>query len=387
MRGDGTRFLRYALIAIGGAWACGARTGLGLLGEDGRTQNFGGDGGGAESSVGGDEGAEPPSCAQGEAGATLCREGESCCASPLVSGGTFYRTYDEPLVHGGARLAADGGPTGEADPATVSDFRLDKYMVTVGRFRQFVTAWNGGAGYLPPGGSGKHTHLNDGKGLANSGTPGTYETGWLASDDANVAPTDANLVCAPSGWATWTPSPGSHEDLPMVCANWYEAYAFCIWDGGFLPSEAEWEYAAAGGSEQREFPWGSTDPGTGNEYAIYGCYYPSLDGIGPAGGTCNPTPVGLATRGAGLWGQLDLAGQASEWNLDLYAPYVDPCTDCAKLTSRDQSTPACSPDSPCRVNRGGASGSPLKELLPPVRYFMWPSYHGYYYGFRCARSP
>jgi hypothetical protein len=26
-----------------------------------------------------------------------------------------------------------GGPTGEADPATVSDFRLDKYLVTVGR--------------------------------------------------------------------------------------------------------------------------------------------------------------------------------------------------------------------------------------------------------------
>ena len=48
----------------------------------------------------------------------------------------------------------------------------------------------------------------------------------------------------------------------MNCVNWFEAYAFCIWDGGFLPSDTEWEYAAAGGSLQREYPWGSTAPGT-----------------------------------------------------------------------------------------------------------------------------
>jgi len=47
----------------------------------------------------------------------------------------------------------------------VGDFKLDKYEVTVGRFRQFVAAWNGGAGYTPPAGSGKHTHLNGGNGL------------------------------------------------------------------------------------------------------------------------------------------------------------------------------------------------------------------------------
>jgi formylglycine-generating enzyme len=61
---------------------------------------------------------------------------ESCCTSlevtnDSVDGGiSYYRTYAND----------GGGPTGEADPATVSGFRLDKYLVTVGRFRQFVMA-------------------------------------------------------------------------------------------------------------------------------------------------------------------------------------------------------------------------------------------------------
>jgi formylglycine-generating enzyme required for sulfatase activity len=37
-----------------------------------------------------------------------------------------------------------------------------------------------------------------------------------------------------------TSSAGSKENLPINCVNWWESYAFCIWDGGFLPSEAEW---------------------------------------------------------------------------------------------------------------------------------------------------
>jgi sulfatase modifying factor 1 len=337
--------------------------------------------GGAEAGADGGSTGSPPSCAPGGPGLTNCGPGgsgaESCCGSVGVGGGTFYRTYDDD----NGTLAADGGPTALADPATISTFALDKYLVTVGRFRQFVNAWNGGAGYTPPAGSGKHTYLNGGRGLANGASPGTYESGWVASDDVNVAPTDTNLACP---YSTWTASPGENENLPSNCVNWYEAEAFCIWDGGFLPSDAEWEYAAAGGSQQREYPWGSTAPGTNNQYAIYAlngvCYYPSGGSPCPQGtGLENYAPVGTATLGAGLWGQLDLAGEVWEWNLDATATnggaatYEDPCTDCADLTAGSS-----------RVMRGGNQQSQLFSSLSSSRP---PTERDYYLGFRCARAP
>jgi formylglycine-generating enzyme required for sulfatase activity len=260
------------------------------------------------------------------------------------------------------------------DPATVSTFRLDKYDVTVGRFRRFVAAWNGGSGYSPPAGSGKHVHLGGGRGLVGGGTAGTYEPGWLTSDSVNIAPTDANLACNP-GYETWTRTPANHDKHPINCVNWYEAYAFCIWDGGFLPSEAEWEYAAAGGSDQREYPWGSMSPGTGNSYAIYGCYYPS------GTTTCtndvtNIAPVGTASLGAGRWGQLDLVGNVIQWNLDWFLAYAVPCTDCADL----------SPGS-SRVSRGGNFVFAAQNLLPPHPAGDLPTVRIGELGFRCARAP
>jgi sulfatase modifying factor 1 len=308
----------------------------------------------------------PLSCAPGGAGMSNCgSSSESCCTSLEVTGGTYDRTYAN----------SGGSPSGEADPATVSTFWLDKYEVTVGRFRQFVDAWNGGAGYAPSAGSGKHAHLNGGNGLANSssdaGGAGAYEMGWAASDDSNIAPTNANLACEPK-FDTWTPSVESRENLPINCVNWYEAYAFCIWDGGFLPSEAEWEYAAAGGIRQQRYPWGSTDPGTTNQYAIYDCHYPSGSGSCTGGAA----PVGTASLGAGLWGQLDLAGNVNEWNLDFYASYGAPCADCAYLTTAGS----------YRVIRGGYFYNFASYLLPSGRSDDPPSVRSVCIGFRCARS-
>jgi sulfatase modifying factor 1 len=316
---------------------------------------------------------EPSSCQVSVAGTTNCGgSSESCCTSLEVTpNGSYYRTYTN----------SGSGPTGEADSASITGFRMDKYLVTVGRFRQFVSAWNNGSGYMPSAGSGKHTYLNAGQGLANSGSAGTYETGWDATDWNNttdIDPTTANMTsCSP--YSTWTASAGSQENLPINCVTWWEAYAFCIWDGGFLPSEAEWQYAAAGGSEQLEYPWGSTAPGmacpgTGCQYAIYNCDYPS--GSGSCRGVTNIAPVGTATLGVGLWGQLDLAGEVWEWNLDWYASYVDPCTDCADLTAATG-----------RVVRGNSYNNGTSTLPVAERFYGISTERDGYIGLRCERNP
>jgi sulfatase modifying factor 1 len=331
------------------------------------------DGGKGDGGLLGDAGLHPdgstsaeagPSCAPGGAGMTDCGGGaESCCTTLLVTGGTFSRTYTN-----------DGsGALGQTDSATVDSFMLDKYEVTVGRFRQFVLAWR--AGWSPAVGSGLHTHLNGGLGLGKSGAPGSYEPGWIVADNAAVSVSNGALV-SESPLSSWTELSGPNEKKPISTVNWQESYAFCIWDGAFLPSAAEWEYAAAGGSEQRQYPWGSTAPGVASQYAIFGCLYPS--GSGTCVDTGSVASVGSATAGAGKWGQLDLVGSMLEWNRDSNAAYDVPCTNCSNTITPEY-----------RMRAGGAFNLPNANnyLFPGGRFWGDASTRAAGIGLRCARSP
>ncbi len=93
-------------------------------------------------------------------------------------------------------------------------------------------------------------------------------------------------------------------------------------------------------------------------------------------------PVGAATLGAGLWGQLDLAGDLAQWTVDWNAPYVNPCDDCAYLNEYGSYNN--------HVVRGSAYyvSLPTYTLPPPVRNASGPPPLGVSdVGFRCARTP
>lgn len=287
------------------------------------------------------------------ANAYTCNASLGTCESTKavrVTGGPFYRSNDSIM-------------STTAYPATVSNFVLDKHEVTVGRFRGFVKALVGG--WKPMTGGGKHAHLADGSGLA--ATNGGFEAGWMAAWNQHLHSTEANwaesLACG--GVATWKANSGN-DSKALNCINWYQAYAYCIWDGGFLPSDAEWNYAAAGGSQQRYYPWSTPSDST----AITAAHAVYL-------GAQQVSDVGSKSPlGDGRWLQSDLSGNLWEWTLDLHDPYSNECVDCANVTA-----------GAARVIRGGGIYSSATELISSHRGSSDPTDQLPYLGFRCARSP
>ena len=260
--------------------------------------------------------------------------GQSCCASATVIGGDFNRSNDATA------------------PATVNDFRLDVYEVTVGRFRAFLKAGQGTQKQPPAVGDGAH--------------PQIPSSGWDASYNVSLAPStlaiEAGLNCVVH---TWTDAPSANETLPINCVTWFEAAAFCAWDGGRLPTEAEWNYAAAGGPLQREYPWGA---GIDDSRALT---------CGDAGTCFDFGPVGSKSPpGDGKWGQADLAGNVDEWLLDRHVvPYATPCVDCAQLAGASG-----------RVIRGGSRASLPSTMRTSSRSLGNPALRYGATGIRCARS-
>ncbi len=134
---------------------------------------------------------------------------ESCCASSVVAGGTYNRSKNA------------------ASPATVSDFRLDRFEITVGRFRQFMASYPGNK---PAAGAGAHPLV------AGSG----WQAGWSASLAADQAAlkrrlTTRMLLMALHSSAAW----GRSRRRGMGSGGkrtWRGACGNGIWIGMVIPT-------------------------------------------------------------------------------------------------------------------------------------------------------
>ena len=130
------------------------------------------------------------------------------CGMVEVTGGTFRMGQ------------ADAYGTGiDSMVVTVSGYAMDSHEVTVARFRRF---WEAG-----------HPEVT-----APVPYPGGHQIDWLTP--ASFGRSGAQVVePATTNRCTWTAAAGDNETLPINCVSYYTALAFCVWDGGRLPTATE----------------------------------------------------------------------------------------------------------------------------------------------------
>jgi formylglycine-generating enzyme required for sulfatase activity/serine/threonine protein kinase len=210
--------------------------------------------------------------------------------------------------------------------------------------------------------------------------------------------------CKPAGKENWWASITEHDHKvydplcninapaergkhPVNCVDYDMSEKYCKEQGGRLPTEAEWEFAARG-PDGRKYPWGDDDPtaehlnACGTECVAWGvkngeplvAMYKADDGF------ANTAPVGMFPKGASRYGLEDVVGNVWEWVADWYSTYDVKDPDEA---TKEPKGPAEGTE---RVIRGGAwNGSFASWVRPTFRYKDDPKMRTHGIGFRCAK--
>jgi formylglycine-generating enzyme required for sulfatase activity len=191
---------------------------------------------------------------------------------------------------------------GPVHDVELSPFRVDPHAVSNARFAEFVDA----TGFVTE----------------------AQRFGWsfvfagLLPDDF---PETRSVASAP-WWrqvfgADWAHPEGPHSDLdgradhPVIHVSWSDAQAFCRWSRTRLPTEAEWEYAAAGGSPSTVFPWGDElEPGGEHRMNVFQGRFPTENWA--TDGWVGTAPVdAYEPNGFGLF---NVTGNVWEWCADWF---------------------------------------------------------------------
>jgi formylglycine-generating enzyme required for sulfatase activity len=167
--------------------------------------------------------------------------------------------------------------------------------------------------------------------------------------------------------------PSGKANYPVVFVNWHAAVAYCQAQGKRLPTEAEWEFAARGGRENKVFPWGDEMPD--KTRVNFG-----ESGFGAA--------VAVGSYPANGHGLFDMAGNVWEFLADEWAAYsgqnklqVNPVAGgdfFLSETYRQVKTR--------RAIRGGSYGAGPVNLRVTYRDSHLPTNAGDHVGFRCAKN-
>jgi formylglycine-generating enzyme required for sulfatase activity len=293
----------------------------------------------------------PKSCANEE---LICPEDVSCCQAIELKADTFDLTYTYPdPTSDSMQLAAD------TVARRIRRFALDRFEVTVGRFRQFIYAYD----TIPA------PKQDDG---AHPAFPGSgWQSAW--DEDAGRYP-GSQFAIERTVREHGVVTESDADPLPPIRGvNWYVALAFCIWDGARLPTEAEWAYAAIGGKEGRDFPWNSDLAPISREDAEY------ADGTGDPTG---PAQVGTHSAGRGAFMHEDLAGNVGEWVADLHQTRMP--SSCQQQAGPDECLELDGTED--RVTRGGSYKDPGALLRNTYRSKAKADRAQPFIGFRCARD-